>query len=102
MALADKANQYVDSRKPWLLIKESDNEDEVQSICTTALNLFRIISILLSPIIPGYAKKSLSFLGEDALSWQAINKPMLGCKINKFEAIVTRIEDKHIEKLMGA
>ncbi len=102
MALADKANQYVDSRKPWLLIKESDNEDEVQSICTTALNLFRIISILLSPIIPGYAKKSLSFLGEDALSWQAISKPMLGCKINKFEAIVTRIEDKHIEKLMGA
>ena len=102
MALADKANQYVDSRKPWLLIKESDNEDEVQSICTTALNLFRIISILLSPIIPGYAKKSLSFLGEDALSWQAISKPMLGCKINKFESIVTRIEDKHIEKLMGA
>ena len=102
MALADKANQYVDSRKPWLLIKESDNEDEVQSICTTALNLFRIISILLSPIIPGYAKKSLSFLGEDALSWQAISKPILGCKINKFEAIVTRIEDKHIEKLMGA
>ena len=102
MALADKANQYVDSRKPWLLIKDSDNEDEVQSICTTALNLFRIISILLSPIIPGYAKKSLSFLGEDALSWQAISKPMLGCKINKFEAIVTRIEDKHIEKLMGA
>ena len=102
MALADKANQYVDSRKPWLLIKESDNEDEVQSICTTALNLFRIISILLSPIIPGYAKKSLSFLGEDALSWQAISKPMLGCKINKFEAIVTRIEDEHIEKLMGA
>ena len=102
MALADKANQYVDSRKPWLLIKESDNEDEVRSICTTALNLFRIISILLSPIIPGYAKKSLSFLGEDALSWQAISKPMLGCKINKFEAIVTRIEDKHIEKLMGA
>lgn len=102
MALADKANQYVDSRKPWLLIKDSDNEDEVQSICTTALNLFRIISILLSPIIPGYAKKSLSFLGEDALSWQAISKPMLGCKINKFESIVTRIEDKHIEKLMGA
>ena len=102
MALADKANQYVDSRKPWLLIKESDNEDEVQSICTTALNLFRIISILLSPIIPGYAKKSLSFLGEDGLSWQAISKPILGCKINKFEAIVTRIEDKHIEKLMGA
>ena len=62
----------------------------------------RIISILLSPIIPGYAKKSLSFLGEDALSWQAISKPMLGCKINKFESIVTRIEDKHIEKLMGA
>ena len=47
-------------------------------------------------------QKISKFLGEDALSWQAISKPMLGCKINKFEAIVTRIEDKHIEKLMGA
>ena len=48
MALADKANQYVDSRKPWLLIKESDNEDEVQSICTTALNLSDYFNFTIS------------------------------------------------------
>ena len=54
MSLADKANQYVDSKQPWVLIKEEGKEELVQSICTTSINLFRILTVMLHPVIPGF------------------------------------------------
>ena len=101
MLLADKANQYVDSKQPWVLIKDKGNEELVQSICTTSLNLFRILTIMLQPVIPGFVDKSLRFLKEDKIEWNSINKTLLNCKIDNFEAIVTRIDDNHLDKLMG-
>ena len=101
MLLADKANQYVDSKQPWVLIKEKGNEKLVHSICTTSLNLFRILTIMLQPVIPGFVDKSLRFLKEDKIEWNSINKTLLNCKIDNFEAIVTRIDDNHLDKLLG-
>ena len=101
MLLADRANQYVDSKQPWVLIKDKGNEELVQSICTTSLNLFRILTIMLQPVIPGFVDKSLRFLKEDNIEWNSINKTLLNCKIDNFEAIVTRIDDNHLDKLMG-
>ena len=101
MLLADKANQYIDSKQPWVLIKEEGNEQLVHSICTTSLNLFRILTIMLQPVIPGFVNKSSRFLKEDKIEWNSINKTILNCKIDNFEAIVTRIDDNHLAKLMG-
>ena len=101
MLLADKANQYIDSKQPWVLIKEEGNEQLVNSICTTSLNLFRILTIMLQPVIPGFVDKSSRFLKEDKIEWNSINKTILNCKIDNFEAIVTRIDDNHLAKLMG-
>ncbi len=101
MLLADRANQYIDSKQPWVLIKDKNNEELVHSICTTSLNLFRIITIMLQPVIPGFVDKSLRFLKEDKIEWNSINKTLLNCKIDNFEAIVTRIDDNHLDKLMG-
>ena len=101
MLLADKANQYVDSKQPWVLIKEKGNEELVHSICTTSLNLFRILTIMLQPVIPGFVDKSLRFLKEDKIEWNSMNKTLLNCKIDNFQAIVTRIDDGHLDKLIG-
>ena len=101
MGLADKANQYVDSKQPWVLIKEEGNEKLVQSICTTSINLFRILTILLQPIIPGFSVNALKFLNMNEVSWDLINHPLLDCSINEFKPIVTRVDDGHIENLLG-
>ena len=101
MALADKANQYIDSKKPWVLIKEEGNEDIVQSICTTSINLFKILTILLQPIIPGFTLNAVKFLNVSEVTWNSINDPLLDCSINEFKPIITRIEDTHIDKLLG-
>ena len=101
MGLADKANQYVDSKQPWVLIKEEGNEKLVQSICTTSINLFRILTILLQPIIPGFSVNALKFLNMNEVSWDLINQPLLDCSINEFKPIVTRVDDDHIKNLVG-
>ena len=101
MALADKANQYIDSKKPWVLIKEEGNEDIVQSICTTSINLFKILTILLQPIIPGFTLNAVKFLNLSEVTWNSINHPLLDCSINEFKPIITRIEDTHIDNLLG-
>ena len=101
MSLADKANRYVDSKEPWVLVKEKGNEDLVLSICTTAINLFRILTIMLSPVIPGFTKIAHEFLNEEEISWSDINNPLLGKKINSFKPIITRIDESHINNLLG-
>ena len=56
---------------------------------------------MLQPVIPGFVDKSSRFLKEDKIEWNSINKTLLNCKIDNFEAIVTRIDDNHLDKLMG-
>ena len=101
MLLADKANQYIDSKEPWILIKKEGNEEQVQSICTTAINLFRILTIMLSPVIPGFTQVAKDFLNEQETNWHSINDPLLSKKVNKFKPIITRIDENHINNLMG-
>ena len=102
MSLADRANQYIDSKEPWVLIKDEINKDKVHSICTTSLNLFRIITIMLQPVIPGFTKKAFAFLNETNISWKSMESPLTGCKINDFNPIITRIDEDQINKLLGS
>ena len=102
MSLADRANQYIDLKEPWVLIKDKNNRDKVHSICTTSLNLFRIITIMLQPVIPGFTKKAFVFLNETNTSWKSMESPLTGCKINDFNPIITRIDEDQINKLLGS
>jgi methionyl-tRNA synthetase len=54
MALADRANQYIDEKKPWALAKVEGKDAEVQEVCSVGLNLFRQLMVYLSPILPGH------------------------------------------------
>ena len=58
MKLADKANQYIDDKKPWQLIKEEGREQEVHEITSLAINLFRVLMTYLKPVLPEMAKQS--------------------------------------------
>ena len=98
MALADKANQYVDKMEPWILVKDEKNLELVHKICSTALNLFRILIIMIEPVTPNLSKKSFYFLNEEPC-WNDIKLPLLEHKINSFEPLLTRIEDEQINQL---
>ena len=103
MALTDAANQYVDSVKPWELAKQEGKELELHAACTNALNLFRLLTVLLKPILPVVAGKVEKFLNIAPLTWTDTGSLLAaGHGINTYEHLMTRVDAKLIEKLVEA
>jgi len=100
MALADRANQYVDEHKPWQMAKQPDREAEIVAVCTQALNLFRVLMIWLQPIIPTIAARAGEFLRCRLDDWRQIDQPLLEHRIEQFTPLAKRVEAKQIEALM--
>ncbi len=100
MALADRANQYIDAAKPWVLVKNDDTRGQVQLICTQGLNLFRLLMIYLKPVLPKTAGNVELFLNVPPLKWEDAGQPLLNHRINRFKPLLTRIEDKQIEAMV--
>ncbi|MCL9782624.1 methionine--tRNA ligase [Vibrio sp. S4M6] len=100
-ALADKANQYVDEKAPWVVAKEEGKDQELQDICSVGINLFRVLMTYLKPVMPELAARSESFLNEE-LTWQGMQSPLTGHTITKFKALFNRIDPKKIEAMVEA
>jgi methionyl-tRNA synthetase len=101
MALADRANQYVDAHKPWQMAKRDDGRDEVVAVCTQALNLFRVLTTWLSPVIPSIAGRAGEFLDADLSDWATLEKPLLDHRIATFSPLARRVESRQIEALLA-
>jgi len=102
MALADKANQYIDEEKPWLIAKKEGTEDDLQNICSMGINLFRLLVIYLKPVLPTLAENAESFLNIESQSWLNDVEPLLNHKINKFKPLMVRVESDKIEAIIEA
>ena len=100
MSEADRANQYIDFKKPWVMAKDASRLAEVQAVCTVGLNLFRTLMIYLSPVIPTTAMAAREFLGEDSWTWEDAEEPLLGRTINAFQPLLTRIDPKQVEAMI--
>ena len=102
MALADKANQYIDERKPWLIAKEDGKDQELHDVCTMGLNLFRVLAAYLKPVIPALVQDAEQFLAIEKQGWVDGIKPLLGCTINDFKPLMTRVEPDKIAAIVEA
>ena len=91
MALADRANQYIDEQKPWVLAKQPDQQHKVQLICTQGLNLFRLLTLYLAPILPETADNVAKFLNHPII-WQTRSQPLCDHDILPFKPLMQRIE----------
>ena len=100
MALADRANQYIDEFKPWVLAKEEGSEQQVQDVCSNGINMFRQLITYLAPILPAIAEKSRVFLNVDDLNWQSRTEILEGHKINKFKPLITRVEKDKVDAML--
>ncbi|CAH0183804.1 Methionine--tRNA ligase [Massilia sp. Bi118] len=104
MAIADVANQYVDENKPWLLAKDESRVEELHEVCTTALILFRQLSIMMSPVLPHVAARVQEFLGDAAFTWEdtqgeKVYNSMLGRTIGAYSHLMQRVDAKMVEDL---
>ncbi|MGO9037616.1 MAG: methionine--tRNA ligase [Steroidobacteraceae bacterium] len=100
MALADRANQYIDMRKPWALAKQPGSAAEVRNICTQGLNCFRALMIYLQPVLPDMAAQAQRFFGESEWNWDSAATPLLGTMILPYQALATRLDPKAVARLV--
>jgi methionyl-tRNA synthetase len=102
MALADRANQYIDEQAPWVMAKQPGREAELHRVCTLGLNLYRVLIGYLRPVLPRTAEASEAFLRIPALTWAALMQPLLDHEIDAFRPLLTRIDPKQIEAMLEA
>ena len=102
MQCADKANEYIDEKKPWALAKVEGAEQEVQDVCSVAINIFRQLMVYLAPVLPELTANAKEFLNIDDLSFASRNEWLLGHQINKFKPLMQRIEEKDITAMVDA
>lgn len=102
MELADRANEYIQTKEPWVLAKQEGKEQEVLDICTLGINLFRQITIYLAPVLPEMAEKVQAFMNLETLSWESRKEVLKGHSINKFKPLMQRVEGAQIEKMKEA
>jgi methionyl-tRNA synthetase len=100
MALADKANQYVDEQKPWVLAKDPERLSDVQTVCTQGINMFRAIVTYLKPVLPQLAADAESFLNAGEIGWDSVAQPLLAHEITPFKALMTRVEPAMVEAML--
>ena len=101
IALADRANQYIDEKKPWVLAKEEGRDQEVQDACSVGINCFRVLMTYLKPVLPVMGQKSEEFLGL-TLNWTDLQGPLEGHKINKFSPLIQRIDPEAVTAMVEA
>lgn len=101
MALADKANRYVDEKAPWVLAKQEGADAELQAVCSVGINLFRVLMAYLKPVMPLLAERAEAFLGE-TLTWNGVALPLTNHQLTPFKALFSRIEPAKIEAMIEA
>jgi methionyl-tRNA synthetase len=103
MALADKANGYVAEAAPWDMAKKAGQEAALHTVCSDALEMFRLLTLYLKPVLPRLAENIESFLMVAPLEWNAINAGLAdGHAIAAYQHLITRIEPKQIEAMIEA
>src|SRR5216683_3638391 len=100
MTIADKVNRYFDSVQPWELAKSQKNDTRLHEICSEGLDYFRLLCGLLRPMLPHLVKQAESFLNCELQRWDSATRPLpAGHKINRYEHLMTRVEEKQLDAL---
>jgi len=102
MALADRANQYVDQHKPWQLAKDPAQADAVRAIATQGINLFRVLMTWLAPVLPAMAEAAGTFLGAPVERWDSVATPLLGTALAPYKPLATRLDPATVASLIEA
>jgi methionyl-tRNA synthetase len=102
MSLADRANSYIDTHKPWELAKSESDREKLHEVCSVALNLFKLLTVYLKPVLPALAESVEKFLDVDSLQWSDSKKCLPKSHVIKpYQHLMGRIDPKLIDKLIS-
>jgi len=101
MEAADAANAYIAQNAPWELAKDAQNDARLAEVCTVSLNVFRLLTIYLKPVLPKVAEAVEQFLRIPPLQWQDSQQLLENHIIGSYEHLMTRAEAKQLDALLG-
>jgi methionyl-tRNA synthetase len=99
MAVADRINQDFDGRQPWVLAKDPAKRAELQDICSRTLYGFKLLSVLLAPVLPAVSERvARDLFGLDRpFRWSdALELP---ARVNPYQHLMTRVDPKQLDAL---
>ena len=99
MALADAVNEYFDAEEPWKTAKSEDTAPQAVAVSSQCVNLFRVLMTYLKPVVPALAEQAEAFLNCE-LRWDGEFAPLLDHKIEKFKAMMTRVDSDTVDKML--
>jgi methionyl-tRNA synthetase len=102
MALADKANQYIDEKKPWIIAKDETRILELHQVCSMAINLFRLLTLYLKPVVPKLVSEAEVFLNIAPQMWTEEIQPLINHPIKTFKPLMTRVDTDKTTAILEA
>jgi methionyl-tRNA synthetase len=100
MALADLANQFIDETKPWELSKQPAAASELARVCSVAINVFRVLTVYLKPVLPQLAAQAERFLAVPSLEWSHAGQALPGAhRITEYRHLLNRVEEQQLDRL---
>lgn len=100
MELADEANTWINDQAPWVVAKQEGKDAEVQGICSTGINLFRVLMVYLTPVLPEMSQTTADFLKIDSMNWASRTQPLENHTIENFKPMMKRVDTDQIEALL--
>ncbi|RUP23773.1 MAG: methionine--tRNA ligase, partial [Curvibacter sp.] len=100
MLLADRVNEYVDQNKPWELAKQEGMEARLQDVCSACIEAFRLLSILLKPVLPALAAQVEAFLQVGPFNFDSARSLLgAGHRIQEYKHLMQRVDVKQLDAL---
>jgi methionyl-tRNA synthetase len=101
MAMADIANGFVADQAPWQLVKDDDKQAKAHEVCSIALNLFRILTTYLKPVLPRLSQDVEAFMQLE-LTWANLANDMTAHEIAPFKAMMQRVDLDKVAAMVDA
>ncbi len=102
MELADIANRYIDDKKPWELAKDPTRASALHAVSSIAINLFRLLTLYLKPVLPATAARVEQFLNVAPLTWADAATPLTDHTINPYQHLAARVDPKAVQAMLEA
>ena len=99
MAVADRINHEFDARQPWVLAKDPARRAELQDVCSRALQGFKLLTVLIAPVLPQVAERvARELFGLDRpFVWSDAEVPPT--RVNPYRHLMTRVDPKQLDAL---
>jgi methionyl-tRNA synthetase len=103
MRLVDEINAWIDAVKPWELARNPANDARLHEACSQMINVFRLLTVLVKPVLPKLASDVEAFLNTETLHWRTLDSLLAaGHQIQPYKHLMTRVEGKQIQALVDA